>query len=376
MPALVQVFDIGTRLMIDLKVATPVQDFIDKEKYDISDLEPNVLAYYTVDGKLWSMPFNTSNPMLYYNKDMFKAAGLDPDKPPRTWAEVEDAAKKLTKKDAAGKVDVYGAALRDLRLVLRAVHRGLGRLLCRTTRMAAPGRPPRRSSTAPKGSPSSNWWKKLYDEGVMGNYGRTTVDTRNAFMAGQTAMIIESTATLRGLMDGSTGKFELGTGFLPRPNEEAFEKSGTIIGGASVWILKDRPAGRAAVRLGVHQVHLRRRPSRPTGRPCRATTRSARPATTNRSGQGMARQVSAVPDRHRPAPRRAEQPLHPGRPDRRLPDRPPDHRKRDRRSAGRQGHAAAGVGQGRRHRDQGDPGIQPDDGHKVTQVGARQSHHQ
>ena len=43
--------DIGTRLMVDLKVATPVQDFIDKEKYDISDLEPNVLAYYTVDGK-------------------------------------------------------------------------------------------------------------------------------------------------------------------------------------------------------------------------------------------------------------------------------------------------------------------------------------
>ena len=98
-PALVQVFDIGSRLMIDLKVATPVQDFIDKEKYDISDLEPNVLAYYSVDDKLWSMPFNTSNPILYYNKDMFKAAGLDPEKPPRTWAEVEDAAKKLTKKD-------------------------------------------------------------------------------------------------------------------------------------------------------------------------------------------------------------------------------------------------------------------------------------
>ena len=87
---MVQLFDIGTRLMIDLKVATPVQDFIDKEKYDISDLEPNVLAYYTVDGKQWSMPFNTSNPMLYYNKDMFKAAGLDPEKPPRTWAEVEE----------------------------------------------------------------------------------------------------------------------------------------------------------------------------------------------------------------------------------------------------------------------------------------------
>ena len=128
-PAVVQLFDIGTRLMVDLKVATPVQDFIDKEKYDVSDLEPNVLAYYTVDGKQWSMPFNTSNPMLYYNKDMFKAAGLDPDKPPRTWAEVEEYAKKLTKKDASGKVDRVRRGLRHLRLVLRAIPCGIGRLL-------------------------------------------------------------------------------------------------------------------------------------------------------------------------------------------------------------------------------------------------------
>jgi sn-glycerol 3-phosphate transport system substrate-binding protein len=54
-------------------------------------------------------------------------------------------------------------------------------------------------------------------------------------------MIIESTATLRGLLDGSAGKFELGTGWLPRPDEAAFENAGTIIGGASLWILNGRP---------------------------------------------------------------------------------------------------------------------------------------
>ncbi|TLN02973.1 extracellular solute-binding protein, partial [bacterium] len=108
-PAVVQLYDIGTRLMVDLKVITPVQDFIDKESYDLSDLEPNVLAYYTVDGKINSMPFNTSTPMLYYNKDLFKAAGLDPEKPPRTFAEFEEAARALTKKDG-DKVTVYGGA--------------------------------------------------------------------------------------------------------------------------------------------------------------------------------------------------------------------------------------------------------------------------
>ena len=89
-PAVVQLFDIATRLMVDLKVATPVQDFMDAEGFDTSDFEPNVLAYYTVDGKQYSMPFNTSTPLLYYNKDMFAAAGLDPEVAPRTFAEVAD----------------------------------------------------------------------------------------------------------------------------------------------------------------------------------------------------------------------------------------------------------------------------------------------
>jgi len=102
-PSVIQLFDIATRLMVDLKVATPVQDYIDKENYDVSDLEPNVLAYYTVDGKQYSMPFNSSTPMLYYNKDMFRAAGLDPEKPPRTFDEFAEAARALTIKDSSGR---------------------------------------------------------------------------------------------------------------------------------------------------------------------------------------------------------------------------------------------------------------------------------
>jgi sn-glycerol 3-phosphate transport system substrate-binding protein len=240
-PAVVQLFDIGSRLMVDLGVATPVQDFIDKEKYDVSDLEPNVLAYYTVDGKQWSMPFNTSNPMVYYNKDMFKAAGLDPNKPPRTWAEVEEYAKKLTKKDAAGKVDVYGAAFAIYGWFFEQFLAASGGYYADNENGRA--KPATKAVfNSPEGVAILDWWKKLYDQGILGNYGRTTVDTRNAFIAQKTAMIIESTATVRSLLEGSTGKFELGTGFLPRPNEDAFKKSGTIIGGASVWILKDRPA--------------------------------------------------------------------------------------------------------------------------------------
>ncbi len=93
-PSLIQVYEIGSRFMIDSKAITPMQKFIDADKFDVSQLEENILGYYTLDGKLNSMPFNTSNPVLYYNKDMFKAAGLDPEKPPVTYEEVADAAKK------------------------------------------------------------------------------------------------------------------------------------------------------------------------------------------------------------------------------------------------------------------------------------------
>ncbi len=240
-PALVQIYDIGTRLMVDLKVATPVQDFIDKEKYDISDLEPNVLAYYTVDNKLQSMPFNTSNPILYFNVDAFKAAGLDPANPPRTWDQVREAAKKLVKKDASGNVTQYGVSfaiygwfVEQLLAVSggQYVNNGNGR---DATATAA-------TFNSPEGVAVLTWWKQMFDDGSMGNFGRATTDTRNAFIAGKTAMIIESTATVASLISGSKGKFELGTGLLPRPNEDAFKTAGTIIGGASNWILNARPA--------------------------------------------------------------------------------------------------------------------------------------
>ena len=71
-PTLMQIYDIGSRFMMDSGTITPMQNFIDKDKYDTSDLQPNVAGYYTVNGKLYSMPFNTSMPVLYYNKALFE----------------------------------------------------------------------------------------------------------------------------------------------------------------------------------------------------------------------------------------------------------------------------------------------------------------
>src|SRR6184192_4586084 len=107
-PALVQVYDIGQRYMYDSGQVVPMQAFIDRDKFDTSDFEPAVLNYYKYQDKLQSMPFNASSSIFYYNKDAFKEVGLDPDKPPVTFSEITDAAKKLTKKDASGNTVRYG----------------------------------------------------------------------------------------------------------------------------------------------------------------------------------------------------------------------------------------------------------------------------
>ena len=73
---LVQVYEIGTRFMIESGWTVPMQEMIDADNYDVSEIEPNLAAYYTIDNQLYSMPFNSSTPIMYYNKDMFDKAGI------------------------------------------------------------------------------------------------------------------------------------------------------------------------------------------------------------------------------------------------------------------------------------------------------------
>ncbi|HYM32467.1 MAG TPA: sn-glycerol-3-phosphate ABC transporter substrate-binding protein UgpB [Candidatus Cybelea sp.] len=98
-PDIVQVFEVGTATMMAAKGAVyPVWKLMEDtgEKFDPKAFLPPVYGYYsTTDGKLLSMPFNSSTPVFYWNKESFKKAGLDPETPPKTWPQVADDAKKL-----------------------------------------------------------------------------------------------------------------------------------------------------------------------------------------------------------------------------------------------------------------------------------------
>ncbi|WP_336771208.1 ABC transporter substrate-binding protein [Paenibacillus sp. MMO-58] len=232
-PSLIQVYEIGSKFMIDSGAVTPVQQFIDEEKYDLSSLEPNIAKYYTFDGKQYSMPFNTSNPILYYNKDLFEKAGLDPNKPPATYEEVAADAKKLTGNKVTGaSFAIYGWFMEQL-LANQGkdlINNGNGRESAATESLV----------NQEAAVNTLTWWKGMVDNKSVLNLGRKTDDTKKAFLAGQIAMTLDSTASLRGIVDGAAGKFEVGTAFLPKP--DASSEGGVVIGGASNWILNNKPA--------------------------------------------------------------------------------------------------------------------------------------
>ncbi len=98
-PHVVQVYEVGTATMMAAEGAiVPVYQLMADagEPFDPGAYLPAVTAYYTdAEGNMLSLPFNSSTPVLYYNKEAFAKAGLDSDKPPQTWPEVGDYAAKL-----------------------------------------------------------------------------------------------------------------------------------------------------------------------------------------------------------------------------------------------------------------------------------------
>jgi sn-glycerol 3-phosphate transport system substrate-binding protein len=88
----------------------PITDFADgPHGIDRSPIRDALWDYNSAEGKIWTMPFNNSVPVLYYNRDLFVAAGLDPEKPPTTWDEVIAYGQVLTSDtDGNGEIDQWG----------------------------------------------------------------------------------------------------------------------------------------------------------------------------------------------------------------------------------------------------------------------------
>ncbi|MBM4338006.1 MAG: sn-glycerol-3-phosphate ABC transporter substrate-binding protein UgpB [Deltaproteobacteria bacterium] len=104
-PHIVQMFEVGTATMMAAREAIkPLHELmrVANVPFDPKNYVPAVRGYYSLsDGRMMSTPFNSSTAVMFYNKDAFRKAGLDPEKPPRTWAEVRSYAQKIRAANAA-----------------------------------------------------------------------------------------------------------------------------------------------------------------------------------------------------------------------------------------------------------------------------------
>ena len=106
-PTLVQMPEYTLQLLADSDTVIPMQSCVNASHYSLDDFLPGTLPRFTLRGALQGMPFNISNPVLYYNRAAFVKAGLDPDKPPRSLDELRAASEKLVQSGAVK----YGLAL-------------------------------------------------------------------------------------------------------------------------------------------------------------------------------------------------------------------------------------------------------------------------
>lgn len=236
-PAIVQVNEIATATMMAAKGAVyPVYQLMGDqgEQFDPKAYLPVVTGYYTdVGGNMLSFPFNASTPILYYNKQWFQRAGLDPEQPPRTWPELEVAATKLR---AAGLpcgftthwpswVNVENfSALHNIPIATKA--NGFAGLDARLTL--------NNPVLVRHIGKLSEWQKtKIFD------YSGRASAAEPRFQHGECGIFLGSSAARADII--TKGKFDVGYGMLPYWPDVPGAPQNTIIGGATLWVLMGRP---------------------------------------------------------------------------------------------------------------------------------------
>ena len=232
-PAIVQIFEVGTATMMAAKGAVkPVYQLMAEagEKFDPNAYLPAIAGYYsTSDGKMLSLPFNSSTAILYYNKDAFTKAGLDPAKPPATWPELFEDAKKIR---AAGyacgftsswiswiQIEQF-SAWHNLPLGTKA--NGMDG----TDTVLEFNNPTVARHIANLAEAQKD---KIFD------YGGRTIEPDQKFVSGECGMTLNSSGFF-GLAKAGA-KFPFGVGELPYYPDAKGAPQNSIIGGASLWVM-------------------------------------------------------------------------------------------------------------------------------------------
>ncbi len=235
LPDLGQFEDTTIQQLVDSQSTIPIQSCVKAAKYSLGDFLPRTLAFYTTQGTLRSMPFNISNPVVFFNRTAVEAAGIDPDSPPATFEQLREYSQKIVDAGTARHgmalhVEPYVNEFLFAKSGLEYVNNGNGRTARAT-----------KSVLASKGGVKIwTWWRDMVESGLAVNTGATPGSTDHLFAlgTGDAAITFEASAALGPayavLSSGQFPGVELGVWPLP-----ALKPGGGVpVGDGSLWIPK------------------------------------------------------------------------------------------------------------------------------------------
>ena len=237
-PDILQVFEVGTATMMASKGAIVPVGKVMKDsglKFDPAAYVPAVTGYYTApNGQMLSMPFNSSTTIFYYNKDAFKAAGLDPNKAPATWAEVAVTAAKLKASGHACPFTTSWISWTQLES-FSAWHN----VEFATKSNGLAGLDTRLKVNSPLHQRHVENLASMAKQGLFIYKGRENAPDAS-FVSGECAMYTGSSGLYANLKRNA--KFKYAVAPLPYYNDVPGAPQNTVIGGASLWVMSGKKA--------------------------------------------------------------------------------------------------------------------------------------
>lgn len=237
-PAILQVYEVGTATMMSSKAIKPVNEVFKDAgiSFDESQFVPTVAGYYTdaKSGKLLSQPFNSSTPVLYYNKDAFKKAGLDPEQPPKTWQDLAAYSAKLRE---AGMKCGYASGWQGWIQIenFSAWHA----LPVATQNNGFSGTDAVLEFNKPVQVRHIQLLEDMNKKGTFTYFGRKDESTEK-FYNGDCAITTASSGSLADIRHYA--KFDYGVGMMPYDATVPDAPQNAIIGGASLWVMNGKDA--------------------------------------------------------------------------------------------------------------------------------------
>ena len=232
-PHILQVYEVGTQTMMLSNAIYPVFNLMKDTGHNIdwkSYLQPVLSYYVSSNGELQSMPFNSSTPIMYYNKDLFKKAGLTG--PPRTWDEMGEYTKKLV---ASG--TEYGMTSAWQTWVMIENYSAIQNIPLATKSNGFDGLDTELTINNPMVVKHIERLKSWMDDKRFVYEEREYKGPEAAFISGKCAILMDSIGAIGAV---KSAKFDWGA--APLPVEASMkEPQNSIIGGASLWVLKGLP---------------------------------------------------------------------------------------------------------------------------------------